>query len=402
MVDIAGSVIFLPQITNISSNSLGCKYCPPNKIGCDYCQEVPDSIINGFKPVSQVLSHLKKVLRWYEYLGLLNHKDDKILTCSCADIINFPNLPELLKALKDWGFQVHLGYTSGKRIVNEEMVTDLINLGLDEINFSVFSTNPALRRYWMRDKTPEESLKALKLLCENIDVHASTVVIPGVIDEGEIANTCGVMEDWGVKTFILSRFVNFKREGLIFNNGPIIENIETQPYEDFVELAKNISNQFSIKVVGSPFTDPETTGTPYMLSKRKYREHLNRLPEVTTDATIITSKLSLKPLKTIFEVIAPYKVNIVGVNEEIGDLITREDLETIDLEDVKEKVIIPGGTLVHNKVAYEIFNRDGEQRDIVRGPTTLFYLDTECVDLQYVLEYEIKSFKGLIDKINHG
>lgn len=384
----------------LNSYSSGCKYCPPNQIGCDYCLEVINDILNGFKPLPEVLSQLKEVLKWYEFLGTLSYKDDKIVTCSCADIINYPGIIELVETLKDWGFQVHLGYTSGKAIRNEEMVNNLINLGLDEINFSVFSTNPQLRGYWMRDKTPQESLKALKLFCENIKVNVSTVVIPGVIDEEEIIRTCSSMEEWGVNTFILSRFVNLKQEGLIFNNSPILKDKQTQSYEEFIEMVKNISRQFSFKIVGTPFTDPETKGTPYMLSKRKYRDYLDELPEITSNATIITSKLSLKPLKMIFNIIAPNKVNIVAVDKEIGDLITREDLEVVELDEVKEKVILPGGALVHDKVASEIFNKDGTNRKILRGPASLFFMDIEGVNLKDLLEFEMKSFKSLIGQIN--
>ncbi len=56
---------------------------------------------------------------------------------------------------------------------------------------------------------------------------------------------------------------------------------------------------------------------------------------------------------------------------------------------------------MHDKIAHEIFNRDGVQRDVVRGPASLFYLDTEGVDPQYLLEYEVKGFTSLIEKINH-
>ena len=388
------------DFNNLSSYSLGCKFCPPNHIGCDYCEGLTNDILHGYKPLSQVISKLKEILNWYEFLGSLNYREDKILTCSCADAINYPQMTDLVSILNDWGFQVHLGYTSGKSINDVDMIVHLISLGLNEINFSAFSINPELRRYWMGDKSPEKSLEALKLLCESIDVNASTVVIPGVIDDDEIRNTCNMLEDWGVKTFILSRFVNFKHQGLIFSNRPIIKDCKTQTYQDFVELVKTISDEFPFKVVGTPFTDPDTRGAPYMLSKPENKEYLSYLPEITSNATIITSKLSLIPLKYIFKNIAPDNVNVVAVEKEVGDLITHNDLETVDLSDLQDKIIIPGGSLVHEKTAFETFNRDGKNRKVLRGPSQLFYLDIEGVDLKDVLEFELKNFKKLIDVIN--
>lgn len=384
----------------LSSYFLGCKYCSQDHVGCNYCNGLTRDILIGYKPLSQVISNLKEILNWYEFYGYLSYRNDKILTCSYADAINYPQMSELLSVLNDWGFKVHLGYTSGKSINDVDRIAHLISLGLDEINFSAFSTNPELRRHWMGDKSPEESLKALKLLCETIEVNASTVVIPGVIDEEEIRNTCSVLEEWGVKTFILSRFVNFKHQGLIFSNRPILEDQKTQSYEDFIKMVRTISDEFPFKVVGTPFTDPETRGAPYMLTKSENKPYLNNLPDVTSSATIITSNLSFKPLKQIFEIIAPDKVNIVAVEKEIGDLITLEDIDTVDLSQLEDKVIIPGGALVHEKDALVTFNRDGKKRKVIRGPSKLFYLDIEGVNLIDALEYELKSFKSLIDLIN--
>jgi methanogenesis marker radical SAM protein len=385
---------------NLDSVQTGCKYCPPNQVGCDHCRVFINDIKSGFKPVSEIISHLNYLLKWYEFLGWLDYDNLRVLTISSADMICYPQLPELIRNLKELQLKIYLGYTSGKKIKNEKMALELSKIGIDHLNFSVFSTKPELRRKWMRDPSPEESLNACKLFCQNMEVHASTVVIPGVIDEEEILSTCNDLEEWGVETFLLSRFVNHKYEGLILNKGPIIEGVESQPYEEFLELVKTVSKEYSFKVAGTPFTDSLTKGNPYLLSKKRNRDYLKKLPPVTSEATIITSKLSTKPLKKIFGLIAGDKVNVIGVSKEIGDLITYEDLYEVDLDEVKENIIIPGGALVHQKVADDIFRRDGRKRTVIRGPSALFFYELDTNDDIDLLQFELKSFYALIDKIN--
>lgn len=381
--------------------SLGCRYCPPDRIGCDHCHEVINDIKNGFRPVSRVLSHLENVLRWHEFLGTLKNDDLKFVTASWADIIYYPQLPQLISTLKDWGSQIHLGYTSGKGIKDEKMAEGLLSMDIDELNFSVFSMDPEMRRKWMGDKTPQESLNALKLFCENIEVNVSVLVIPGVIDEEEIFNTCSILEEWGIKSFMLNRFANFKNQGLILNDQDVIEGITPQPYEEFLELIGRVSDEFSFKVLGTPFNDPEKN-VPYAISKKENINYLGRLPPITKDATIITSKLSFKPLKKIFETIARDRVNVVAADKEIGDLITHEDLALLDLNEIKDRVIIPGGALVHDNVVREILNKDGKKRSVVRGPGWLFFYDFEQLSKEDVINYELKAFKTLINKINNS
>ena len=378
--------------------SLGCKYCPPDQIGCDNCHKFKDELNNGFKPASQVLYTLMNILSWHKFLDNLDYNNLRIITASCADIIFYPELYKLVSELKDQGLKVHLGYTSGKGINDMKIVKKLISLGVDEINFSVFSTDPEMRRTWMKDKSPEQSLKALKIFCENMEVNATSVVIPGVINEEEIIRTCSILEDWGVKSFILSRFVNYKDQGLILNYGPVIDGIEPQPYQQFEEMVKRVAREFSIRVIGSPMYDPENN-IPYMLSKRENWKYLKRLKTINGEATIITSKLSLKHLKKIFDIIAGDRVNVIAADKDIGDLITQEDLMELDFDEVKEKVIIPGGALVHDQVANKIFNKD-KKRTMLRGPFCLFLNDFEVSNKEDVLLYELRSFNALIDKIN--
>lgn len=383
----------------LDSLSWGCKYCPPDQIGCNHCRGFIDEIKNGFKPASQVLSSLMNLLKWHEFIGTLNYNNLRIITASCADIIYYPELHKLVNTLKNQGLTVHLGYTSGKGINDTKIVDRLISQGVDEINFSVFSTDPVMRRTWMGDKTPEQSIKALKIFCESIEVNATSVVIPNVTTEEDIFRTCSMLEDWGAKSYILSRFVNYKNQGLILNNRPILDGIETQSYFEFKELVKKVDDEFSIRVIGSPTYDPRHK-IPYMLSEKENRKYLERLPPVTGEATVITSKLSHEPLKKIFNIISGDQVNVIAVDKEIGDLITQEDLMELNLDEVKDKVIIPGGALVHDQSAYKIFNRDSRKRTVVRGPFCLFLFDFDIPSQEELMDYELRSFKALIEKIN--
>lgn len=385
------------DFNNLNSISIGCKYCPPGQIGCDYCHEFIHEIKNGFKPLPQVLSNLMNTLKWYEFLGTLNIDKLQVVTASYADIVFYPELFQLVSSLKSMGVRVNLGYTSGKGIKDESFAEKLITLGADEINFSVFSMDPDMRRKWMGDKTPEQSLKALKLFCENIDVIASTIAIPDVITSEELYKSCSVLEDWGVKALVISRFTNFKDQGLILNNRPILD-VDIQPIDEFKEMVDGLANDFSIKVVGSPSYDP-VTKIPYILSKKGKLKYLDILPPIKSEATIITSKLSYKPIKKILNALSD-KINVVGVEKEIGDLIIAEDLVRIDQSVLKSQVIIPGRALVHEDVASEILSRGGRKISVIRGPGSLFYDAPENKDEDYLLQYELKAFRKLINIIN--
>ena len=223
----------------LETNPINCRYCPPNQNGCKYCKEIIGLAKNGFKHPNEVLINLQRVLIKEKLLGRLNFKDIKINVGSWADIIFYPHLKELIFALKQWGFPVHLGYTSGKGINDEKMIENILTMGVDEVSFSVFSSNPEIRRKWMHDKTPEISLKAVEIFCENIEVNASTVVIPGVTDQEELFRTASTLEEWDVKSFTLARFANFQNQGNILNKRPIIDGIIPHSYEEFQDLCEN-------------------------------------------------------------------------------------------------------------------------------------------------------------------
>ena len=380
---------------------IGCRNCPPDQIGCEYCQEVTKLPKNSFKPVFNVLMELRKDLIRGELTGTLDFDDLKINVGSWADILFYPYLDEILFALKNKGLPVHLGYTSGKGITHERQAENLISKGVNEVSFSVFSMNTEMRRKWMRDKSPEASLGALKIFCENIEVNASTVVIPGVINYEEIYNTCSILEDWGVKSFVLSRFANLQKQGLILNNRPVIDGIIPDPYKEFSELVTRISDEFKFTVYGSPATHPEKD-MPYALSKNGNKVNLANLDKIISEATIVTSSLSAPFIKKILRSVDDNDyVNVIGVKKEVADLITIDDLKSVNLDDVKDRVVIPGGMLISDQQAVEYFSLDGNERSIVRGPLFLFAPCSDWDnDKEKLIDFELKSFNKLIDVIN--
>ncbi len=391
------------DFNKLESLSIGCINCSPIQIGCEHCRGLINRVKNDFKPLHLVLNDLefKLIIQniWNSAV-----KNPKVVAGAGADIFYYPYLFDLVSVIKKSQLDLHLGYTSGKSLKNEKISNKLISLGLDELSFSVFSTDPDLRRKWMRDQNPEEAIKALKLFCENIEVNASVVAIPGINDEEQIFETCSDLEEWGVKSFVLRRFANFKNQGLILNsNRPIIEGIEPQTYEEFQELVNKVTDEFSFRVLSFPYYDPKKD-FPFAILKRKNRRYLDQLPEIKSKATVITGKLAAPFLKKFFKLVDEHNlVNVINVDKEIADLITHEDLESIDLANVKDTVIIPFGALVHDKKTLKILHKDNIPRKVIRGPLILTHHYHESVDdfnQEELIEQELKSFNELIDKIN--
>ncbi|OPY23842.1 MAG: Radical SAM superfamily protein [Methanobacterium sp. PtaU1.Bin097] len=389
------------DFNRLKSLKIGCADCPPHQIGCEKCQALINRVENDFKPLPRVFMDLENKLMQNSWDAL--NRNLKVVIGAGADIFYYPHLKELVSVIKASYLPLHLGYTSGKAIKDESFARELISLGLDELSFSVFSTDPELRRKWMRDRNPEEAVKSLKLFCENIEVNASVVVIPGVNDGKRLFQTGSDLEEWGVKTFVLRRFANFKNQGLILNDDrPILEGIKPHTYEEFQELVREVSDEFSFRVLAFPFYDPEKD-FPFVILKEKNRGFLEELPPVKREATVVTSKLSSPFLKRFFELVDESDlVNVIGVDKEIADLITHEDLESIDLAEVRKNVVLPSGALVHDEQAQEIFSKDGVRRRIKRGPYVLTHPYYESVDFntEELIEHELKSFKALIDKVN--
>ncbi|MEN6591812.1 MAG: methyl coenzyme M reductase-arginine methyltransferase Mmp10 [Methanobacterium sp.] len=376
----------------------GCKLCNPGRVGCEHCGPGVREITNNFIPPFIVVGSVQNTLM----MGGVRDQNLKVNISGGGDVSCYPHLLEISSAFKDLSLPIHLGYTSGKGIDDAKTAEDLISRGVEEVTFTVFSTDAQLRKKWMGDTNPEESLKALKIFCENSEVHAAAVILPGANDGEVLFKTASDLEEWGAKAFILMRFANQESQGLILGNEPILEGQKTHSLEEFEELVKQVNREFKLRVTGTPLCDPEND-TPFAISKNKNREYLDILSEVTSEATILTSAVAAPYIeKIILNIGAEDLVNVVAANKDIGCLITQKDLEEVDLKDVKETVMIPGRAFVHDRKAEEVLSRDGVGRIVARGPDKLS-VDGEMsgtLSREDVLKTELIAFQDLIEAIN--
>ncbi|MDR1819500.1 MAG: methyl coenzyme M reductase-arginine methyltransferase Mmp10 [Methanobrevibacter sp.] len=376
---------------------LGCISCSPGKIGCSRCGEELRESKNNFKLPFIVMSEIQSTLM----LGNCKDEDLKVNISGGGDLSCYPHLNELTATLNQFGLNSHIGYTSGKGFENGEIANTLINNGVDEVTYTVFSTDHSLRKEWVKDQNPNESLKALKIFSENIEVHGASVIIPGINDGDVLLKTCSDLESWGAKALILMRFANTINQGLILKNAPILKDVKTHSVEEFEDLVKEINSQFNLRVTGTPVFDPETNA-PFAIAKDGNEIYLQFIQEVTGEATIISSKIAGPYIAKIFEKIGADDVNVVYTEKEIACLITKEDLEDIDLSEVKDAVIIPGRSFVHNLDAERIFSKDGKERVVGRGPDKLS-VDGEMsgtLTEEQVIERELEEFRELVQAIN--
>ena len=245
-------------------------------------------------------------------------------------------------------------------------------------------------------------MDACRIFCQNIDLTGAAVIIPGVNDGDVLRQTCNDLEEWGAKGMLLMRFANTFNEGLILGNEPIIKGIESQPVEDFAELVKQINAEYKFRVSGTPLCDPETGG-PFAIAKDENEVFLQFIKPITGEATIITSKIAEPFISKIFDKIdAENNVNVVAVEKEIACLITKEDLEKLDLSEIKDSVILPGRSFVHQLDAERILSTDGKDRVVGRGPDTLSVDGELSIDMtdENVIERELEEFNDLVDAIN--
>ena len=376
--------------------SFGCAHCLPHKIGCERCSKGVADSQSSFKQPFEVINEIQTAL-------MMNMRQGKInaYISGGGDISCYPHLESLTANLNQFSITSTLGYTSGKGITDSKIAERLINNGVDEVTFTVFSTDEKLRKEWVKDKFTKEALNACKIFCENIKLTGASVIIPGVNDGDVLRQTCNTLEEWGAKGMLLMRFANTFNEGLILGNEPIIKGIESQPVEEFGELVKQINKEYKFRVSGTPICDPETGG-PFAIAKDENEIFLQFIKAVTGEATIITSKLAKPYIQKIFDKLEVDSVNIVGVEKEIACLITKEDLEQLDLSEIKQAVIIPGRAFVHQLDAERILSSDGLERIVGRGPDTLSVDGELSIDMtdENVIERELEQFNDLIDAIN--
>lgn len=375
---------------------LGCSSCLPHKIGCQRCSEGIKETVSAFKNPLEVMTNVQNTLM----MQPLKNKT-KINISGGGDVSCYPYLENLTANLNQFSLNSHLGYTSGKGIDDSLIAHRLIDNGVNEVTFTIFSDDYKLRREWLNDKNPEQSLDACRIFAENIDLTAASVIIPGVNDGDVLRNTCDCLEKWGAKGIILMRFANTFNEGLILKNGPILEDFYSQSIKDFGKLVEDIDKEYGFRVSGTPICDP-TTGAPFAIAQNKNKIFLQFIKPVTGEATIITSKIAAPYIEKIFNELEVEDVNVVGVQKEIACLITRDDLKELDLSEIKESVILPGRAFVHLLDAERILSADGVDRVVGYGPDSLTVDGELSFDMtdEDVIERELESFNDLVDAIN--
>jgi len=373
-----------------SIEPFGCKYCLPFKKGCDYCSRAIMEGYPGFKPMDMVVFEVAQ--------KAFGSVPDKVTISGGGDLSCYPDLLPLTEMLSQRRVPIYLGYTSGKGFTRGDEAGPLIDAGVREVSFTVFSTTPEIRGKYMHDRHPEAALSNLRQFCESCDVYCASVLIPGVNDGKELEKTCADLEEMGAKGLILMRFANSREQGLILGNAPIMPGITPHSVEEFKNIVTDLSERYSFKITGTPLWDP-ATGAPFALASHK--DELRKLPALRRGATILTSTTAQPLISSIFRELGD-KVNVVAVGKDVGCLITIEDLAGLDLSQVKSTVLVPGRTMAHDRDMKAVLSKDGINRTVVRGPDRLT-VDGEMsisMSLQEILDLEIEAFTDLIEAIN--
>jgi methanogenesis marker radical SAM protein len=371
---------------------LGCRYCLPFKKGCDYCTRGIREEYSGFKDLKTIAD---------ETLANLQGKSgdlERITISGGGDPSCYPRFNELIELLGSMEAPLHIGYTSGKGWDDPAIADLLIDNGLSELSFTVFASDPALRKRYMHDPTPEASLTILEKLCENVDVYAAAVILPGINDGSVLEQTCEWLQDRGAKGIILMRFANAVEQGLILGNGPVINHQKVQEVESFRDLISDLNQKFSLKISGTPLWDPDL-GSPFAILNEG--DLIDKLPRIQRSATVISGSIAAPFIEKVLAVCGS-KVPVVPVRKEIACLITIDDLRELDLSLLEPVVIIPGRAFVHDAEAQDVLSLDGIDRQVIRGPEMLT-ADAETsmgMTREQVLEMEMDGFADLIRTIN--
>lgn len=370
----------------------GCKHCFPFQKGCDYCTRSVKESYPGFNHPQYVVQQITQSF----HLG--NEKINKITISGGGDISCYPGLFDLVKQIAQFNTPIHLGYTSGKGFKDKSEAHTLIEYGVKEVSYTVFATDLKLRREYMNDKNAQASIDTLKVFCEQCDVYAAIVIVPGVNDGKVLDKTLKDLEDFGAKGAILMRFANESSQGLILENAPILSNIKPQTIEEFVKTVHACNDKFDLRISATPLEDP-LIGSPFAI--RNNKNALSKLPKVSKAATLITGLIAAPRIAQIFNELNS-DVNIVPLNKDISCLITIDDFKHIDLKMVKETVILPGRVFAHDSEMKNIFLKDGIDRLVRRGPESLTYDGEISISMKYdeVIDFEIQKFTELIEQIN--
>jgi len=374
------------------TTAFGCRHCLPFKKGCDYCTRGVREGYEGFKDLRTVAEETLANLQ------MMSGDLDRVTISGGGDPSCYPEFYDLIELLGSMEVPLHIGYTSGKGFDDPGVADHLIDNGLSEVSYTIFAADPGLRRDWMHDPTPEASLAVLDRLCEEIDVYAAAVIIPGVNDGEVLEQTCAWLDERGAKGLILMRFANRTEQGLILGNAPILEGQRIHTVDEFQNLVTDLNERFSMKISGTPLGDP-SIGSPFAILHEP--DLLRKLPRVQRRATVITGSVAAPYIQRILSIRGSTS-RVVAVRKEIACLITADDLAGVDLSKLEDVVIIPGRAFVHDAEAKEILSADGVDRDVLRGPDMLT-ADAETsmgMTRNEVLDKEMEGIAALINTIN--
>lgn len=370
----------------------GCRHCPPYRVGCDYCSRSVREYYQGWKTLREVGDDTLAALQ------MMTGDLDRVTISGGGDPSCYPEFVDLIELLSGMEAPLHIGYTSGKGFDDPAIADFLIDHGLSELSFTVFSVDPRKRKRYMHDPTPEVSLKILDRLCGEIDVYGAAVVLPGVNDGKVLEETCRWLEDRGAKGLILMRFANRLDQGLILGNSPVIKGQRVQTPQEFADMVTDLSGRFSMKISGTPLWDPGI-GSPFAI--RNEPDLLDKLPLIQRSATVITGSIAAPAIQAILDARGD-GARVIGTEKEIACLITADDLRALDLGELDDLVIIPGRAFVHDHDAERILSADGKDRTVMRGPEMLT-ADAETsmgMKREGVLLMELEGFADLIRLIN--
>ncbi len=372
--------------------AFGCRYCLPFKKGCDYCTKGVKEQYSGFKDLKSIAD---------EVLATLQATSDdlsRVTISGGGDPSCYPQFTDLIKLLGSMEAPLHIGYTSGKGWDDPAIADLLIDNGLSEVSFTIFASDPKLRRRYMHDPSPEISLKILERLCDSVDVYGAAVVLPGINDGEVLERTCAWLDERGAKGLILMRFANRIDQGLILGNTPVINGQRVHSVDEFRDLVTDLSKQFKMKISGTPLWDPEI-GSPFVILSEP--DLIAKLPRVQQRATVISGSVATPYIQRVLEACGS-KIPVIAVHKEIACLITIDDLKTISPATLESTVILPGRAFVHMREVQEILSSDGIKREVIWGPEMLT-ADAETsmgMTRNQVLALEMDGFADLIRLIN--
>ncbi|MCX6694458.1 MAG: methyl coenzyme M reductase-arginine methyltransferase Mmp10 [Methanomicrobiales archaeon] len=372
---------------------LGCRHCPPFSSGCDYCtRSVREFYGEGFIPLRDVADTVLARLQG------LNDEVSRITISGGGDPSCYPDFRDLVDLLASMEAPLHIGYTSGKGFDDPKIADFLIDSGLSEVSFTVFASDPGLRKRFMHDPTPDASLKVLDRLCEAIDVYAAAVVVPGINDGKVLEDTCAWLDNRGAQGLILMRFANQQNQGLILGNAPVMPGVVPHTIDEFKTLVTSLNVQYDLKVSGTPLWDP-TTRSPFAILQEP--DLLAKLPRLSRKASVVTGSVAAPYLAAVLDALGG-TATVVPVDKEIACLITLDDLSGTDPSGLEDLVVIPGRAFVHDTEAARVLSRDGHPRTLMRGPDTLT-ADAETsmgMTRDAVLSMEMEGISTLVQLIN--